>query len=109
VPGKKTKKSAPKKRLGVQAQAIDNCFANAQRNAQPGIIATIMQILLKAKDTKKPATVNEILDMLAKKFPDRPREHMAVTVRAQLHRLPDQKDFPIEKIRDGREMRYAAA
>lgn len=106
---KKAVKKTKTKTINIQAQAIDKCLDNAQRNAQPGIIAAIMQSLVKAKESKAPRSVDEILNDLVKRFPDRERGKMAITVRAQLHRLPFQKNFAIEKVRDGRCMRYAAA
>jgi hypothetical protein len=83
--------------------------ANADTTAQPGVISTIMTLLTKAKASKKPVTSGELLDSLAKAFPDRKREGMIITVRAQLSRLPNEKDFAITKVRDGRVVRYAAA
>lgn len=82
---------------------------NAESTAQPGIISTIMTALIDAKTANSPLTTAEILAHLVKQFPERPSEGMLTTVRAQLSRLPVQKKFKITKIRDGKNMRYAAA
>jgi hypothetical protein len=104
---KKSKKSNVKKTAGVAAAAKSK--TNAAKTAQPGIIATIMETLVKAKEKKGVVTVNDILDTLVKNFPSRDRASMAITVRAQLSRLPREKDFDIKKVRDGRTVSYAAA
>lgn len=76
---------------------------------QPGVIKSIMDLLTKAKQSKKPITASGILEQLTKQFPDRKAEGMMVTVRAQLSRLPSEKEFAISKKRDGRVTLYAAA
>lgn len=82
---------------------------NADKTAQPGIIASIIEALDAAKKTKSMLTVDEIVEKLHKQFPNRPITGMATTVRAQLSRLPSEKEFKIKKLRDGRHVRYAAA
>lgn len=107
---KKAKKSSKKSKVNVAAStAAALAAANAETTAQPGIISNIMTILIDAKEAGTPMTTHEILEKLVKAFPDRPAAGMMVTVRAQLSRLPEQKKFKISKIRDGRNMRYAAA
>lgn len=76
---------------------------------RPGVIAEIQHILEVARDKEKPLTTEQILTRLSKKFPDRDIQGMEVTVRAQLSRLPREKQFPIDKEREGRLIRYAAA
>jgi hypothetical protein len=77
---------------------------------KPGVIATLMSLLTAAKKTNKPRTAQELTDALAKAFPDREASGMAVTVRAQLSRLPSEKDFDIVKLRgeDDAKVRYMA-
>ena len=71
--------------------------ANAERTAQPGIIAHIMNVLIAARDKKKPVTFAVVLASCEKAFPSRTATGMSVTVRAQLSRLPKQRRFPIVK------------
>lgn len=82
---------------------------NAETTAQPGIIADIMSILSEAKAQETMLTANGIGDKLAEKYPERKLSGMMVTVRAQLSRLPRERNFPIHKLRDGHVKRYAAA
>jgi hypothetical protein len=89
--------------------AAANSKSNAQKTAQPGIIASIMQQLTAAKTSKKAVTVNDILNTLHKQFPTRYVQGMHVTVRAQLSRLPNERDFAITKVRKGRTVYYSAS
>jgi hypothetical protein len=96
-----------KHKAAAPQQAV-TAKANATTTAQPGIIASIITQLTEAKAKKKPVTVAGILDTLQKQFPDRKREGMQITVRAQLSRLPDERDFAISKKREGRHVTYMA-
>lgn len=82
----------------AQRKTAATSKANANKTAQPGIIAAIMSMLCDARDAKKPITVNGMLDKLETKFA-RPRSGMQVTVRAQLSRLPNERKFGIVKVR----------
>jgi hypothetical protein len=104
----KAKAAAPKTNQKASV-AASTSKANAKKTAQPGIIASIMQCLTDAKSAKKPLTAGEIHQKLTKLFPDREATGMMVTVRAQLSRLPNEKDFAITKKRDGRVVTYSAA
>lgn len=101
-------KKGKKKRLNASAAAV-LCRQNAEKTAQPGIIASIMDELVLAKKKNSPVTTTEILAKLKKQYPDREEVGMLVTVRAQLSRLPNEKGFAIDKTRDGRNVRYQAA
>lgn len=91
-----------------RAIAADSA-ANAERTAQPGIIATIMSLLCDARDNKKPTTTAEMLAALTAKFA-RPTAGLQTTLRAQLSRLPNERKFGIDKKRDtGVVVYYAAA
>lgn len=83
--------------------------AAAHSTAQPGVIASIMQQLVAARKAKAPVTAAQILDVLCKQFAQRERSGMLITVRAQLSRLPRERDFAISKTRDGKFVRYAAS
>lgn len=96
----KAKKAAAASKTKASKQVV---------NTQPGIIASIQEVLTKAKQAKKPVTARDILAKLEQKFPDRKPEGMLVTVRAQLSRLPEEKKFAITKKRDGRVTTYIAA
>lgn len=76
---------------------------------RPGVISAIQDILEAARDKGKPLTVEQILSKLTRKFPDRDESGMEITVRAQLSRLPKEKKFAIDKTREDRYTRYAAA
>jgi hypothetical protein len=105
-----TKAVKAKKNSTKAAEAVAaNSKQNAETTAQPGIIAEIVTTLKKAKENGKPVTSKQILDHLAKKFPDREASGMMITVRAQLSRLPREKDLKIKKHREGRVVTYAAA
>jgi hypothetical protein len=101
-------KSAPKANQKASVAASQS-KANAKKTAQPGIISSIMSCLTEAKASKKFLTAGEIHQKLVKQFPDREATGMMVTVRAQLSRLPNEKDFAITKKRDGRVVTYSAA
>ncbi len=114
----KTKKKAIAKKAVAKKPSKVNVAAstaaalaaqNAESTAQPGIISSIMTCLIEAKEKGTPLLAQEILERLVAQFPDRAPEGMMVTIRAQLSRLPTQKKFAISKIRDGKNMRYAAA
>lgn len=105
---KKIKKAA-RKNVSASSAKVLATQANAEKTAQPGIIAHLMGALVTAKEKKVMMTVDEIVQQLVKKFPDREATGMQTTVRAQLSRLPKEKDFAINKQRDGRVVRYAAA
>ena len=108
--GKLMKKLAKANAKSTTAtQAAETSKANAEQTAQPGVIATIISCLESAKKHKKLVTSGEILDVLCKTFPQRKREGMIITVRAQLSRIPEEKGIKITKVRDGRVVRYAAA
>lgn len=77
--------------------------------AQPGVIKLIMDTLTDAKKHKKGVTAGDILAKLTKAFPERQATGMMITVRAQLSRLPKERDFDIVKERDGQVVRYRAA
>lgn len=55
--------------------------AEAKANKPPGVIASILEFV---KGSKTPITQNEVLDQLCERFPDRSRESMNKTVKAQL-------------------------
>lgn len=83
--------------------------ASAERTAQPGIIATIMHLLCDARDAKRTTTSNEMLAELHKRFSGRAVGGLQTTLRAQLSRLPNERNFGISKTRDsGVVMHYAA-
>lgn len=93
----------------VQQHKAAHSKAAAHSTAQPGIIASIMQQLIAARKAKSPVTAAQLLDTLCKQFPQRERSGMLITVRAQLSRLPNERDFAISKTRDGKFVRYAAS
>jgi hypothetical protein len=64
-----------------------------------GVIASIVEFLSVAS-SKKPSTKKDLVDKLAKRFPDRSVEGMTVTVNAQLYRLRKEKGYNIES-KDG--------
>lgn len=101
--------AAPAASTAVLTAKAERVKANAHTTAQPGIIASIMHQLTAAKTKKQPVTAQQILAALSKQFPQRTPAGMLVTVRAQLSRLPDEKDFAIAKQRDGRVVKYSAA
>ena len=72
-------------------------FQSAGGSGRPGIIATILDII-QGTSKEKPTTVEKVLDRLEKKFPDRERDSMKVTVYSQLaFQMPVQKGLPIKK------------
>lgn len=77
-----------------------NSKENAFHSAQPGIIAAIMHALIEARESGVGLRKEELLGILAEKFPTRPITGMSVTVSAQLSRLPFQRNFPIDKVRE---------
>ena len=107
---KKIKRASGKgKNVSASTATALRAQANADKTAQPGVIAAICTTLSDAKKSKDMLTVTMIVAKLSKIFPDRPEAGMTTTVRAQLSRLPREREFMITKTRDGREMRYAAA
>ena len=72
------KKAAPKK--------------EAAKKKAPGVIATIQSLI-----TKKPQTLQEIAENLAKKFPDKKIESLKGTVNAQLGGKKDLSRMELEK------------
>lgn len=106
---KKVAAKTTRKSVSASSATAIAAKANADKTAQPGVISGIITVLGTAKTQKKMLTVAEITQELVKMFPERPEAGMTTTVRAQLSRLPRERDFVITKTRDGREMRYAAA
>lgn len=104
-----SKKSRSSKRDVSASSAAVLAKANASSTAQPGIIASIINCLTEAKAAKTMLTVEEIVAKLTKLFPERNPTGMTTTVRAQLSRLPHEKEFQIRSLRDGRRVRYVAA
>lgn len=105
---KKAARKSTKKNVAASSAAV-LVKENATKTAQPGIIAGIINCLSDCKKAKAMMTVEEIVAVLHKQFPDRPIAGMTTTVRAQLSRLPKEKDFAIKSKRDGRRVRYMAA
>lgn len=105
------KAKAAKSNVNVAAQqaVAARTKANAHTTAQPGIISSICNQLIAAKKAKQPVTAQQLLASLSKQFPTRTPAGMLVTVRAQLSRLPRERDFAITKTRDGRVVKYSAA
>ena len=85
--------------------------ANANRTAQPGVIGSICDLLTAARDNNSPCEYSKLLIDLHKLHSDRAITGLAITLRAQLSRLPKQRGFGIDKFKyDGyRETYYAAA
>jgi hypothetical protein len=107
---KTVRKKSTKKQIAAGAsKVIVQAKKNAEKSAQPGIISDIMTFLTQAQQHQKPLTVEELLAKLSAKHPKRDVAGMQTTVRAQLSRLPREKEFGIEKLRDGRNVRYMAA
>lgn len=53
-------------------------------------------------DSPKGMTKAEIVDYLAARHPDRPREHLQSTVNTQLHRMPNEREFELGRDDEGR-------
>ena len=51
---------------------------------------------------KEGSTHTETLDRLCKEFPDRPREHMKVTIAVQTNRMPGVRNFTLGRSDEGR-------
>jgi hypothetical protein len=105
----KSSKSAAPAKLNATQSKVTASSHNATSTAQPGIIATIMQILLNAKQTKKPVSAAQIIAQLSKQFPQRAVSGMGITVRAQLSRLPREKQFAIVRDKSANVTTYSAA
>ena len=97
---KKVKKASSKAKSSKKTAVV---------GTQPGVIKSIMECLTNAKAKKQRVTAAQIVEQLAKQFPDREASGMLITVRAQLSRLPSEKKFEISKMRDGRVVTYQAA
>lgn len=95
----------PKHIARVERQVLG---PGAEPKSSRGVIAQIMVVLSDAKSNGTPVSADEILDKLCDTFPDRARAGMLVTVRAQLSRLPKEKNFQIKKSREGGAMKYVA-
>lgn len=102
----KSNKAADAKRATAEQSKLD-----ANRTAQPGIISAIMHMLCDARDNKKPTTSAVMLDSLHKKFATRAVGGLQTTLRAQLSRLPHERNFGIVKARaeSGVVVYYSAA
>lgn len=105
----KTKKRTAVKAADAKRSTANNSKANAQRTAQPGIIAALMHTLCDVRDAKRTITAAELLAKLSKQFASRPVGGLQTTMRAQLSRLPSERNFGIVKTRDGVYTQYAAA
>lgn len=64
------------------AKKVSAKTANKKVNSKPGVIATIASTIQAAG--KKGITKDDILKTLVKKFPDRNKDSMQVTINAQL-------------------------
>lgn len=87
----------PKKKKGKKSKERNVGFKKAGAPGKPGIVATIYDIISKTSK-EKPTTKEKVLDILEKKFPDRERDSMAVTVYSQLaFKMPTVQGWPIKK------------
>jgi hypothetical protein len=112
----KQSKVAARKAVRTQlAQAASNnnkvqqSKANAAQTAQPGVIGSIIALLVDAKHKSTHYTFAYMHEQLQAQHPSRRASGLAITLRAQLSRLPVEKDVLISKQRDGRITKYAAA
>jgi hypothetical protein len=67
----------------------------------PGVIASVLEFLTEAS-AKAPVTKEDLVNRLAKRFPDRPKESMAKTVNVQVPgRLSREQGVNVVKAEDG--------
>lgn len=96
-------RSAAKTRIAdIRAQAAEKSKApgtkkrRGVKGGKPGVIKAIVREIASAKG----ASVDEIVDSLARQFPERSRDSMRTTTRIQVHRWPRKHGFTVKKIAD---------
>ncbi len=102
---KKTKKKAAKKSAKKSAKKAAKKSDGEKKGGKVGICDQILRECQKEGG----ATVQEIVDSLAKKFPDRDADKMRSTVQHQVRDLPTKHGFEMKKNREeGRGLVYKA-
>lgn len=75
-------------------------------STKPGVIATLIDLLQNSEDG---LTFVQVMNRLTEAFPERDPDKMAVTVRTQLARIPEERGLAMTKTREGRTVRYSLA
>lgn len=102
--GKKTVKTKKTGKAGKSDKTKTGKDTPASKT-KPGVIISIITLLKGAVD-EGGVTVQDMVDKLAKEFPDRKAAAMETTVRCQLGRLPKERKLNVIKQREGRVIRY---